>query len=164
MTAEPELKLAAPGLTVNEALVGPWLDQGGRRFVLVSDSYFYKVGEDSWTMVDNAFARDQLGAAGTRYLSYSNAATVRSFTSASFSVPYGFSYYYVSYLNPRPGVQVLFTEATPDSGLPVVTRYVTDAGSTVVYSGFGLAEVRNPDAGGKQRDVVRALLQASGIR
>lgn len=145
----------------NESVAAQWLDQGGKRFVLVSDAYFYSVGASSWTSTTSAFVSRYLGGRGTMYLDDS---TPHRFAGPGVNVPYGTSSYYIAYLNPKPETQVLFTETIPDSGYPVVTRYVTDAGSISVFSGFNLEEIRSPDAGGTRKAVLKALLDASGIQ
>jgi len=145
-----------------EAAVNTWLDRGNKRFVIAGSSFLYRF-TPSWTSFNNVFANRQLGIAGFDYV---DEAGQKTFTGPGFHVPYGYTAFCCEFtlVNPRPATQVLFTQTTPDSGLAVSTRNVTDAGSTVVFLGFYSGEVRAPDAGGKQRDVVRALLDASGIQ
>ncbi len=145
-----------------EAVVSTWLNRGGKKLVLSASAYMYRFTE-SWASLNDPFANQQLGVVG---FDYREDSTQHTFAGPGFNVGYGLGTFSndVTYVNPGAGTTVLFSESVPDSGLPVATRHVNGAGSTVVFVGFGVDEIRPPDAGGKQRDVVRALLDASGIQ
>jgi hypothetical protein len=151
----------------DENVASAWLDLGGKKLLLVSDSYFYAVGEDSWGSTSNNFVSQYLGGMGTEYLS--DFPPQRTFSGAAgqptagLTVLYGTCDYYESYLNPKAGTTTLFTETSPDSGWPIATKATTAAGSTVVFSGFGFQEIAGPDAGGTSKAVFNALLDAAGI-
>jgi hypothetical protein len=149
-------------LPENEAQLARWLDLGGKHLLFDSDSYFYAVGESSWTSVSNAFVEQYLGGVGTQYLDATAQymlAGVSGQPTAGLTVRYGTSDDYLDYLNPGPGTDTLMTE----SGKAVATRHLTDGGSTVVFAGFDFVEFSGFDAGGVRRSTLNALLDATGI-
>ncbi len=153
----------------NESVVSQWLNQGNRNLLLVSDGYLYEFDTDTWTTTSSTFVSSVLGGLGVAYEADPDFDVVHTFTgvsgqpTAGLSVKYGNSDYQVSYLNPKSATTTLFTETTPNSGMPVATQNKISNASNIVFSGFGFQEVLGPDAGGVSSQTLDALLDAAAI-